>query len=65
MTLVKLAVLAGGAVVAYRKRGRITRFFKSQNVVIASLFGALTSAIVLLYRAVAFLFALIQQAAVR
>lgn len=60
--LLKIGALIAGAVFIFRKKEKISNFFRSSNFVVAALYGLLVSMIALIYRLIVALNWIIQQA---
>jgi|GEM_PF-1774179 len=59
---VKIGALIAGAFLVFKKKEKISSFFKNRNFIVATLYGLLLSGIALVYRLIMALNWIIQQA---
>lgn len=60
--LLKIGAVIAGAVVLFKKKDKISTFFRSSNFFVAAMYGLLVSMIALIYRLIMALNWIIQQA---
>ncbi len=60
--ILKIGALIAGGIFLFRKKGKISNFFKSSNFFVAAVYGILFSLIALIYRLIIALNWIIQQA---